>query len=161
MKIKKEVLEKAITEMTEAKTKFSSGEANSDGASSIIEEIIQMLQKLIAGASEEEKREKEEEKTDDNDNQDNKDEDDNDDDSPMAEEVKEVIAKLPIKDKHLIEKAIKEATDKAKIVEAEKNLLVSEKLVDKLLKESHLPAGTYNDLKEVLIGKTEKYCKKI
>ena len=80
-----------------------------------------------------------------------------------AKDMKEALAKIAQMKKELAEKdaKVKEAEAKSKVLDAEKKLTESKMLVATLLEQSHLPKGTFDDLKEVLVGKDEAYCKKM
>ena len=84
-------------------------------------------------------------------------------DGEEAKTIKEaqaVIEKMKA-DMKLKDAEIKESKDKLAVADAEKKLTESKMLVATLLEKSHLPKGTFDDLKEVLIGKDEKYCQKM
>ena len=57
--------------------------------------------------------------------------------------------------------ALKAVTDENILLKETLKLRDSAAMVEKLLKESHLPAGTYDGLRLVLIGKDEAYAKKL
>jgi len=60
-----------------------------------------------------------------------------------------------------LKKENSELKSKLAILEGEKKLALSKGLAEKKLKEAHFPAGTYEHLVEVLVGKDEKYMDKV
>ena len=70
----------------------------------------------------------------------------------FPEEVKEAMAKMEKENESLKEENMN--------LKAEKTIRESKALVAKKLTDAHLPAGTYDDLKEHLVGKDEKYIDK-
>ena len=157
-KFMKKALEKAIEEIGNLKTKMEAGEVDAGAAPKVIDEIINNLKALVDGAGDDN-----EEATGDDaaDAADKKDGKEPDGDEAVKEEAKEAAAKAK-KEAAAGTDTEKEALrERATIAEGKIALMESSALVEKMLRESHLPAGTYNDLKKVLIGKDKNYIKEM
>ena len=165
-------MEKCVAEMEGLKKKAEAGDVEPASMPKVIQDMIDMLKGLADkmsdepdgdGADEPEEGEAgEAEGEDDADGKDGKDGDDadaSDDDGDEDEDPKDIKEAMKLIKK--LKTKAKESKDLAVTAKAEKALLENGMMVNKLLADAHLPAGTYDDLKEVLVGKDEKYCKKL
>ena len=145
--IMKKALKKMASEMEALKAKKEAGEVDDKAYGTAMDEIVAQLNKLADEAPETEDEGEGEKK-----------------EGEGEGEKKEEEGEAPPADDKKDEKdeKVKEALrDENLMLKTKIKLMESKELVGRLLKESKLPAGTYDDLKEVLIGKDEKYCKKL
>ena len=150
----KDALEKAIGEMETLKGKMEAGEVDPGAAPKAIDEIINSLKALMSGDGETEDGEEEAEKAAAAAAKDGKEPDG--DEAPAAveaEAIKKEAAAVKTENEKLIERA--------EVAEQKIKLYESKELVNNMLRESHLPAGTYDDLKKILIGKDKNYIKEM
>lgn len=153
-KFMKKALEKAIEEIGNLKTKMEAGEVDAGAAPKVIDEIINNLKALVDGAGEENEEATGDDAADAADKKDGK-ELDGDEGKAVAEaKAKKEAATGTDSEKEALR-------ERATVAEGKIALMESATLVETMLRESHLPAGTYNDLKKVLIGKDKKYIKEM
>ena len=141
----KKALEKIATEMEALSAKCESGEVETAALPEVINAIIAQLKQLADQST-----------------------DDGTDDG-LDEEAKKAAdaaaaapaAAVPAAGAQKESAALKALTDENIALKESIKLRDSAAMVEKLLKESHLPAGTYDGLRMILIGKDEGYCKKM
>ena len=155
-KFMKKALEKAIEEIGNLKTKMEAGEVDAGAAPKVIDEIINNLKALVDGAGDENEEATGDDAADAADKGKGHEEPDGDEGKKAVEakEKKESAAKGTDAEKEALR-------ERATVAEGKIALMESATLVETMLRESHLPAGTYNDLKKVLIGKDKKYIKEM
>ena len=162
---KKEAFDKAVKEMETLKGKMEAGEVEDGAAPKAIDEIINSLKALMSdegdggetedGETEEEAKAKAEAEAK---------------AKAEADAAAADGAAEPDGDEGTDPKAKAKAKEAARVLKLEEEnfqlkesakLRESADMVNRLLRESHLPAGTYDSLKLHLIGKDEAYAKKM
>jgi len=154
-KFMKKALEKAIEEIGNLKTKMEAGEVDAGAAPKVIDEIINNLKALCDGAGDEAEEATGDDAADAADKGKGHEEPDGDEGKAVAEaKAKKEAAAGTDSEKEALR-------ERATVAEGKIALMESATLVETMLRESHLPAGTYNDLKTVLVGKDKNYIKKM